>query len=101
MTLELKATKSSVPGRRITSPAYHVMEGEVVVGRIYQADRAWIWTLYTNRARGSVPPGGRVPMLEQARKGFKEAWKANNHVRPRRRKNSARESKIMVTLPRI
>ena len=70
--LELKATKSL--GLDGASPAYHVVEGGAVVGRIYQAHDAWVWTLYSNCIEGQVAPGGQVSTLDEARQRFKEAW---------------------------
>ena len=73
-TLKFRATGPSRPDQTGDSPAYHVMEGESAVGRIYKVHGALIWTLYSHQTPGAVAPGGQAGTFEQARHLFKEAW---------------------------
>ena len=80
MALELRRTGYTDP-HRIRRAAFHVMERETVVGRIYEyASNKWVWTVYISQPRDEA--GGLADSLDQARNQFKRAWSATS-LKPR------------------
>lgn len=75
MALELRVT-GSYAARCVESPAYHVIERGVVVGRIHQSNdpSRWMWTVYT--AQTSENAGGMAASFDDARSSFTQAWNA-------------------------
>jgi hypothetical protein len=77
MALVLHPTGRSPNGQpAVESPAYHVMEGDNAVGRIYQVSKRWVWAIYTLSTPARIAAGGSAKSLDDARKKFIEAWEA-------------------------
>jgi hypothetical protein len=58
---------------------YHVFEGEIPVGRIYQTrvpgKPKWFWTVYGLASTGGQPFQGLADTLDEARDKLTAAWK--------------------------
>jgi hypothetical protein len=97
MALELRRTGYN-DGAHPTAAAYHIVERETVIGRIYQSNSVhlWLWTVYSAHSAGKL--GGAAASLDEARRRFKRAWEMK-HYDSRRHRMPKRKKKLCHAQP--
>ena len=78
MPITLRLIKWPPDGKPSAKPDYHVMDGDKVVGRIYQHDypggTKWFWGINGLAIQSAIVPSGVADTLEDAQAKFRAAW---------------------------
>jgi hypothetical protein len=78
MALVLRHIKPPPDGEPSAKPDYHLMDGDNLVGRIYQPSfrggAKWFWSINGLAIRGALVPSGRADTRAEAMAAFKPAW---------------------------